>query len=632
VGVARHVQAALTLAAVLASSSAEGGELDLTGPAQMILGVDATAEISAVDPDGKPVQMFVNVGGLSDVRSVDGRVRATYTPPATRFPQVAVVAAVSEDGLVVDWLAIPLHARPKFTIASERNTEVVVRVEEAEFGPIKTDRKGGARLEIEVPPGVTDVVVVARDKLGNEKATTHSLGVPEFDRMTVVCPRGGDQLLIFAVDATGQPDGNARFDLAASPGALEPAVMEAPGRYSAVFVVGDEVAAAEESDLSVTLRGSASSSTCRAPIPRELPTGVSVAFEPASFVAGSGVPVAVTIDVAYPGRRLPRLVAPSVEVDLGTISELEMVSHEQFRATWTVSDEFGGKTAATLRVRTTVASALDGRSTIALRAGAVARLEVNADREGLRADGHATAQVRVAGIDEFGNPVQAMQLSTRAGGRVGAFVSDGDTLVATYTAPVRYERDVDRISVVDSSSGVEASLSVELHPIARRFMASVRLGYLTNLGMVSSAVAAADVALRLPFSSRQLSAGVETGYYASTNVQPRDDGAEDVEVAVRAVPLLARIIYDIELESVAVYGGVGAGVLFAWRRIESASTGMRATSGPRPTATAIVGVRVELGPGLAIVEGAYWYSPISDDALEGNIGGLRLTGGYGLDF
>lgn len=607
------------------------GDLEMRGPSKIVLGSDDSAQISLRDPGDVPLRFYVNVGSLSEPASADGELLLTYTPPTTGFPQVAVVVAATDDQSVFDWIQIPLHGQPSIAIETEPRATAIVRVGDDEFGPVKTDRKGRARIALEVPPGVDEVLIVTEDKHGNSRETVRALGVPEVNRLVAVCPRGGDELLLFAVDNRGEPLDDASFALDVAIGALETPQPRARGVYAARFVVGAGEVAGGDAELVATLAGApASTGTCRASIPAERAERLTLSFDRDTFVAGSG-PVSVFVDVAYPGRRLPRPVIVELEASIGVVSNVSAVSETQYTATWQLPDDLGGRTRAELRVAS-VEPALDADATIELVAGDVASLVVSASRGWVRADGDDTIEVRVEAIDRFGNRSSSADLSARADGRVHQLVRGDGQWVGAYSGPKRYTSGTDSVTVRDGASGAEGLVRIELRPMARRFRASARAGFGTNLGALSSAVVALDVGMRLPFARQRVSVGVESGYYSGSASQERDDGAERVDLSATVVPLIGRAVYDVEGLPFALYGGGGAGVLLASTRIESPSSGMRKVSEPRFVVCGVVGARKKLGPGLAVAEVGYWYSAIDDAGMSGNIGGVRLTGGYGLEF
>jgi hypothetical protein len=606
-------------------------ELEMAGPSSMVLGLDESVSISLRD-SGQTPRLYTNVGTISQPSAADdGRLRAAYTPPSSRFPQVAIIVAVNENHTEFDWLTIPLHARPNLTIESEARATVTVRVGDREFGPIQTDRKGRGSIELEVPPGIDTVVVVSRDKLGNTQETSRELGVPGFQRLVAVCPTGGDDLLLFTVDAVGAPDSSAHFELSATTGTLDDAVVRAPGAYTARYVVPDGVATVDEADVTASIAGdSASTMMCRADVPAELPQGLVVGFDRDSYVAGSG-PVLVTVSLQYSGTRAMRPVRPELEATVGTLSELEPVTEFEYRATWHLPDELGGATEASIRAAARE-PILDARGVVALGPAGVSRLVASMSRGWVRADGMDDLTIRVEAFDRFGNRTAASGVSARGIGRVSPFeVGDGAS-VAVYTAPVRYEAGQDSVMVQHAESETTTSVVVDLRPIARRFRTNARAGLTTNFGAIATAVLAADVSMRLAMASRRISVGVESGYYASSTSELRDDGAEQVELSATVVPLIARAAYHLDYLPVEIYGGVGLGVLLAKTQVQSPDSGMRVVSKPRFVATGVAGARKSVGPGALLAEVAYWYSAVDDAGLEGNIGGLRVTGGYGIDF
>ena len=73
------------------------GPLGLEGPERLVLGQDESAVVRYRANDGETIQLSVNVGSLSEpTANGRGEFEAIYTPPQTKFPQVAIVAAINE--------------------------------------------------------------------------------------------------------------------------------------------------------------------------------------------------------------------------------------------------------------------------------------------------------------------------------------------------------------------------------------------------------------------------------------------------------------------------------------------------------------------------------------------------------
>ena len=606
-----------------------GGPMDLQVPARILLGTDGAVDIYLRKPDGRQVRLSANVGELSALEPLaDGRLRASYRPPATKFPQVAIIAATTNDQALVDWVTIPMYAQPQIRVTSEPNAEVLVRIAGEEFGPVTTDRKGQAQIAVVVPPGVSSGTTMARDRHGNSKESPLALGAPPFGRILAVCPRVDDRLLVFVIDEKGLPQAQAPLTLAAEPGSLSAPTAVEHGLYEARFSVADSVAAASSSRLVATLAGEGSSE-CAAKTPRVLPDTMAVKLDRAVYVAGSGLPVEVSIELAYPAHRLPRDVAIELVTALGKVGTVQKLDPAHHQVKWQLPDSFARHTEAVIEAR--VGASLVARAAVVLAPGRLARLEVVAGERSLLADGRSTTQLSIRGFDGHGNPIATPQVEIAARGRVSAPSAgeDGSTRAA-YTAPVSYAASSDIVVVTGGDTSAE--VLIELRPRQRRFEAAAHLGYLGNFGKVSAPLLLASATKRLPVAKERVVVGVAAGFYSSSSTQLRADGSESVDVRVTALPVLARASYEHRLGQLVPYAGLALGLIYASTTIESERAGENNAREPRFAAGGFVGAKRRLGPGSAALELGYLHATSGLDTVSGNIAGLHFTLGYGIGF
>ena len=635
-----HLRGVLCLALVLltwltlgktAHASVGGEVFEMRGPKAMLLGTDASATI-LVKAGKRKVRLYASVGTLAEQTVSNGMLSATYTPPATRFPQFAIIAAATDDLSIVEFITIPLLGQPTIRVASEPRAVVYVRVDGAKFGPLKLNRRGRGKIQLIVPPGIATATVHSSDHRGNENTEPYDLGVPSFQQLVALCPKGGDELVVVAIDGQGRAERNASLNLAADIGVLGAPSMRSPGVYSARYEVRDTDAAQDATELSATMSGAGavSRTRCQGLVPREAPNRLEVSTNRQDFVAGSKAPIAVLVRVSYPGKRAPRRVVPTVSAEMGTFSEPESVGENLYRISWTLPDAFKGKAEATMRIAV-VGDALEEQANVRLVAGELSRIALVASKARLVANQNEVALLRVSSFDSYENPVPstAVKLSAEHGG-LESVRRDDAGLYAHYRTPLRYEATKDTITA-RSDSGVKTSISVLLAPASRRLLANARIGYSTNLGRVSALAFAADAAYRFPMGQQGLVLGVESGYFLSNASEPRSDESENVSVSIAVIPLMARAVYEVNTLPIQLYGGGGAGVLFARASVESPRAGMRVENSPILAFSAVLGTRQPVGVGVLILEAAYWHGNFDEAGLVGNIGGARITGGYGFE-
>ncbi len=155
----------------------------------------------------RPLRLAVNVGSFSAVeRIAPGKYKTVYVPPATRFPQVALVAVWRETGTQapIEFLRIPLYGSTKLPIGAKRGSDVVVEVGDLSFGPTKVDADGQIEVPISVPPGVREAIVKVKEPRGSLANRKLPIDVPPYNRETAA-------IVPHAIVADGQSE--ARLDV-----------------------------------------------------------------------------------------------------------------------------------------------------------------------------------------------------------------------------------------------------------------------------------------------------------------------------------------------------------------------------------------------------------------------------------
>jgi len=618
-----------------AASIRSGGALDMVGPRHIVLGRDRSARISLSQPRAGPVRLHVNVGTISLATGPDprGRLGATYTPPKARFPQLAVIVAETDDPDVFDWLAIPLHGQAKVMVESEPNVRAYVRVVANRFGPVQTNHAGRAHIKLVVPPGITTATVTAEDELGNVRDSPLRLNAPSPSRGLVVCPRVADRVRVFVADLKGGPDRDPRVELSTTAGSIGATRSLAPGVLVARYDPPTEITEAGTAEVTVRSKKAAGwSETCRMPAADEAPAGAGLTVNPPNFTAG-GPSVRIFVRLESPSRSSPRSERVAMSVDLGEVSEIEQLEDGSYRAAWMLPDRFNGRQHATARLEVGTEVPLVVEATTLLVAGTPAALKAQVTRAMLRADGRSQTELEVTALDSYGNRTEVPEVHVSARGHVTPFTKRSDgTAVARYIAPRQYDSVPDQVVVSARDDDFSATVPVVLRAVPRRFLAAARLGYVTNLGRVSSPLVAADLFVRLPIWNERTLVGIETGYYSSAATAASDDGTENVALDVDGVPVLARAAYQHKLGPIDLHAGGGIGAILAGTSVASDDAGETSARDPRLTFGALLGAAHKIGPGRAVLETAYWHAPMEEGGVRGNVGGLALSGGYGLEW
>jgi hypothetical protein len=609
------------------------GPLALRVPERLILGHDQSATISVREVENARITLAVSVGSVTRLEEgQQGRLVATYRPPAEKFPQLVIVVATSDDGVLADWSVIRLYGRPLVNTTSEPNASVRIRVSGVEYGPVRSDQHGKARLRVLAPPGVNQAYALASDRAGNERMLPLRLGVPDFRRTFAVCPAYSGALLFFAVDPTGQPRQRLQLQTSASLGQLgEPRPLPA-SYYRAELSLPDEVPSGQALELSAQVVGEQeSTATCQTQVPGESPNDIALVLSRPSYRAGSGQRVRVQVQLKYAGKRRPRRIPLRVRVDFGAVTGLRELSAGRYEASWSVPDQLGNRSRATVRVRTAVSPLLQAEQVLELEPGPVARLDLEADRTRLWADGQSQCSIVAHVRDAAGNGVTGVGFTAHAAGQLDRFVPQAPGVyTARYVAPVS-SGGTDLVTVRDSQGRAQAQLAISLIP-GRRVLGWLRGGYLTNFGRVSGPVVWGGAGLRLPEVEENAVVGGEVGYYASRSADRDAAGLEDVTVAVTVMPLCLRAVYEFPLAPVVPYLGVGTGLSFAWTEVSSDSSGTTKDFEVLWAVSARAGAAAAVGPGRLAAELGYLHSDVDEPVLEGNIGGAEFTAGYQLGF
>jgi len=207
-------------------------------PRALTLGRDATAkvEIRVTGAFGRRlpgarVTLSTNLGSVSAPEAAgDGTFTASFTPPRSRTPSVAILSADAElEGEHdIGWLALPLSGSDSMTVETRPHSAVVLRILDRTFGPVIADDRGLARIEVVVPPGVAKATMHVEDKLGNTTDRTLNLDPPPFVQMRAVAvgpPQASwDEPLeieVFTVRRDGTPDPNAEVTGSSERGEVE---------------------------------------------------------------------------------------------------------------------------------------------------------------------------------------------------------------------------------------------------------------------------------------------------------------------------------------------------------------------------------------------------------------------------
>ncbi|WNG37040.1 hypothetical protein F0U61_27705 [Archangium violaceum] len=207
-------------------------------PAQVVLGQDKAVLVQVKVPSGTPpLRASASTGSLLPLPTTARDVYSyRWVAPDIRYPLLAVLAfwvEPAEGPPEVTTLHIPLLGRTTLDVATDvgAGAEVVVQVADMRFGPVITNRKGRAQVQVKVPPNVREASVLATAK-GQQTHRTARLDVPpERPLLALISPdvlpvEGSGWLLVLGE----QPLPESELDLQVRGGSIQ-ALEQTPGVF-----------------------------------------------------------------------------------------------------------------------------------------------------------------------------------------------------------------------------------------------------------------------------------------------------------------------------------------------------------------------------------------------------------------
>ena len=601
----------------------------IQAPDKLVLGAEREAELRIKAPAPLTASLSTNLGSLSAPEpSGEGEWRVRYTPPDTRYPQVAIFALVSPDGSQLAWARMALHGSATVELRSDPRVQVSVKVADKTFGPVTTDAQGSAALAVLVPPGVTHAASTATDALGNERVESIPLEVPAITPLMSVCPpQDARDFLVFAARANASPWPELQLHAEATTVATAEITVEEPGVYRVALQIPNAVRAGELARLSAAISGKPASVTrCELAVPLERPERIDVELSRARFVASETEPVRVRLVPRYKGVREKAAFALHLKTDLGSLSQSRVSAREPVELTWQVPQQLAGHPEARMRLWGDLRRTL----VLPLEAAGLASLSVRAVQARMPADGHSSAPLIVQARDVFDNPVRGLQLQAQATGSVGELQErEPGEYEAEYRAALGQPGE-DHVRVRDPASGKQAEIVIELWSQSGRFWLAARAGYIHNFARVSGPLGQAELGYRLPVLRERLSLGLLVGYYQSSTHVGVTGSAGTLATKLWAVPVLLRLHYTVPLGAVDLTPLLGGGVLAAATSVSSTLTGSIRESHVVPVFTGGLGAGLGLGPGRLCLELAYEHAVLSGESVRGNAAGAHAGLGYAL--
>lgn len=641
----RGIQWLLGLCAGLTLSGAQAASLTLDEE-PVVLGRSESVGVTVrvEEPPGtaeRPLRLAVNVGSFGEVtRTGPGVYRSVYVPPATRFPQVALVAVWRETGpeAPIEFLRIPLHGVAKIPIQAAKSAEVRIQLGAAEFGPALTDKKGRAQVAVEVPPGVREATVLVKDRKNVTVTRRVPVEVPAYNRLTMalvphaVLADGSSwaRLEVF-YDLGGASVSPKQVRLTPSQGAVS-FVSADKGRY--VYRYVPPAGATDEAvTFSVSVAGD-SVGRAEAKLRLGLPAPSRLVVRPpaGSMVSDGksrGLVDVLAFDVAGLG-----LAGQAIELTANgqALGALTYVGNGLYQAPFVAPERFppGGLVQFVARVPGEGGAPVTAAANYQLEAPPAAKaLSARFSPSPVPTDGRTEARLLLEVRDGAGQPLDGAQLTLLpTHGAVGKLAALGaGRYEARFVAPSSMPDGEPQVRVVDVVGGFEASVPVPMRADPHRLLLGVRGGLTHSLSEQLSPRVGVDVWVPLRVGDTGLGLGL-TGHYASASQTVRDaSGAFTSRSTSRYFPATVRAGVELfasrRLSLVAGLGGQATYAVY-----ETSLTSTRATAWGFG-ALAFVALGVALGPGVGFVELGYAWAPV-DKAQSFHLesGGLALELGY----
>ncbi len=439
-------------------------------PDHLVLGDDGrarvTIKVSGAEPAGTaeaPLELWTSVGALSKPERKADHWVSRYTPPKTRFPQVAVITAslILKDDRLNGWTVLPLYGKGLARVRARPRAKVWVEIEGVRFGPARADKRGRAAIPIVVPPGVDHAT---------SSGKRIPLKLPRFNRLagvldadSLVCGEDGRTAVwLYAVEPDGRPAGMAELWLEADRGQVtQPESLE-PGAFRAWYTPPSKLGEGKDR-IQAAIRG-APGSALKLPVTLQAgpPYRIELRLSAPAWTAGSGEAVTVTAQALDEGDN-PAEAEVALSTDFGALEKLHRKAPGEVSASLRLPDQLGGRETLALEAR--IEGGPRSSTQLGLSPAAAKWLTIEPPDGPVTADGKNEIRLTVRARDRFDNPRPAPRLSAKA--RLGKIrvrygAPDGSATLH-YRPPLLIDDKTDTL-VVTGEAGLRAELRIELEP------------------------------------------------------------------------------------------------------------------------------------------------------------------------
>ena len=283
-------------------------------PGALVIGRDGETplKVHVRDAAGRPARAALRVGAsvgrVSPARELaPGEYQLIYTPPDERYPQVAIVAALSiADGA---FAAAPIRLAAHITVQGEGEpgASMQIAIDGRELPAATVGADGRFSVPLTVPPGGR-AVGVSTDRLGNQQRREIDLALPPFPRLLLgavpaTLPADGvarAEVVAFAVDARGNPERRSPPLLSADAGSLSPPTARGDGSTSWTFTAPAALPAGGDGAVTLRAAGGQTRITLRPGPPRAIEVRMPTEALPAGLEAAVPVEVRVRDEAGSP--------------------------------------------------------------------------------------------------------------------------------------------------------------------------------------------------------------------------------------------------------------------------------------------------------------------------------------------
>ena len=193
-------------------------------PSEITLGQDDFVTVKINQTSGsssKNLKLTSSAGSVENLVSLgNGQYSARYTPPSKPYPHIAVLTLSDlENPKNRTHYILKQKGKTNFAVNTNPNSNVIIRIEDRDFGPVQTDASGKASVPIVAPPGQSDAKLIV---ITNEERKEELLdlripkNVPRFNIFPTLneLPSDGfstQPITFFVATAKGLQDTNAQI-------------------------------------------------------------------------------------------------------------------------------------------------------------------------------------------------------------------------------------------------------------------------------------------------------------------------------------------------------------------------------------------------------------------------------------